>query len=206
LINLKGVCPDPLVVQTSWYPQSEHGAVYQFLGPQSTIDAAHKRVTGPLTVRGKSTGIRIQVRAGAQRSKQSGQTPSGGGDQAGLDACQVPQPPVGGGGADQQEVHAGRAGDKAAHHEHPVVLVAALSPVGVAPAGLVAAVQALDDHALQALLGGRGPHLGALVDEARGGLPGRPGQLQRLQPRAPPVLDGSPAKRAADITSVRRWR
>jgi hypothetical protein len=62
--NLKGVCPDPLVVQTSWYPQSEHGAVYQLLGGDTTIDGAHKRVTGPLTVHGRSTGIRLEVRAG----------------------------------------------------------------------------------------------------------------------------------------------
>ena len=63
-VNLKGVCPDPVVVQTSWYPQSEHGAVYQLLGPDSTIDAGHKRVTGTLMARGKSTGVRLQVRAG----------------------------------------------------------------------------------------------------------------------------------------------
>jgi hypothetical protein len=63
-VNLKGVCPDPIVVQTSWYPQSEHGAVYQLVGDGATIDAAHKRVTGPLTVHGKSTGVRLQVRAG----------------------------------------------------------------------------------------------------------------------------------------------
>jgi hypothetical protein len=63
-VNLKGVCPDPVVVQTSWYPQSEHGAVYQLVGSGAMIDAAHKRVTGPLMARGKSTGVRIQVRAG----------------------------------------------------------------------------------------------------------------------------------------------
>ncbi len=62
--NLKGVCPDPVVVQTSWYPQSEHGAVYQLLGPGASIDAAHKRVTGPLVVHGKSTGVRLELRAG----------------------------------------------------------------------------------------------------------------------------------------------
>ena len=63
-LNLKGVCPDPVVVQTSWYPQSEHGAVYQLLGSDSTIDAAHKKVTGPLVVHGRSTGVRIEIRAG----------------------------------------------------------------------------------------------------------------------------------------------
>jgi hypothetical protein len=62
--SLKGVCPDPVVVQTSWFPQSEHGAVYQLLGSDSTIDPGHKRVTGPLVVHGQSTGVRLQVRAG----------------------------------------------------------------------------------------------------------------------------------------------
>src|SRR6266540_765421 len=63
-LNLKGVCPDPVVVQTSWFPQAEHGAVYQLLGTGYRIDAAHKRVTGPLTVGGKSAGIRLELRAG----------------------------------------------------------------------------------------------------------------------------------------------
>jgi hypothetical protein len=62
--NLKSICPDPVVVQTSWYPQSEHGAMYQLVGPGATIDAAHKRVTGPLVVHGNSTGIRLELRAG----------------------------------------------------------------------------------------------------------------------------------------------
>jgi hypothetical protein len=63
-VSLKGVCPDPVVVQTNWWPQSEHGAAYQLVGPDAHIDAAHKRVTGTLTIDGKSTGVRIQVRAG----------------------------------------------------------------------------------------------------------------------------------------------
>jgi hypothetical protein len=63
-LNLKGICPDPVVVQSSWFPQAEHGAVYQLLGSGYQVDSAHKRVTGPLTVNGKSTGIRLQVRAG----------------------------------------------------------------------------------------------------------------------------------------------
>ncbi|HZD00757.1 MAG TPA: hypothetical protein VFA46_11385 [Actinomycetes bacterium] len=63
-VDLKGICPDPVVVQTNWFPQSEHGAVYQLLGAGATIDAAHRRVTGPLLAGGRSTGVRIQVRAG----------------------------------------------------------------------------------------------------------------------------------------------
>ena len=63
-VSLNGVCPDPVVVQTSWFPQSEHGAVYQLVGNGYRIDAAHKRVTGPLVLGGRSTGVRIEVRAG----------------------------------------------------------------------------------------------------------------------------------------------
>ncbi len=63
-VNLKGVCPDPVIVQTNWFPQSEHGAVYQLVGRGAKIDTGRKRVTGPLVVNGKSTGVRIEVRAG----------------------------------------------------------------------------------------------------------------------------------------------
>ncbi len=63
-VNLKGVCPDPVVVQTNWFPQSEHGSLYQLVGSGAKIDAGHKRVTGPLVVNGRSTGVRIEVRAG----------------------------------------------------------------------------------------------------------------------------------------------
>jgi hypothetical protein len=64
-VNLKGVCPDPVVVQTPWVPQAEHGALYQLLGPGHKLDTAHKRVTGPLVTHGgKATGVRIQLRAG----------------------------------------------------------------------------------------------------------------------------------------------
>jgi hypothetical protein len=62
--SLKGICPDPVVVQTNWFPQAEHGSVYQLVGSGYRIDAAHKRVTGPLVVNGRSTGVRIEVRAG----------------------------------------------------------------------------------------------------------------------------------------------
>lgn len=62
--SLKGVCPDPVVVQTDWWPESEHGAVYQLLGPGYKADAGKKRVTGPLVTQGKDTGVRLELRAG----------------------------------------------------------------------------------------------------------------------------------------------
>jgi hypothetical protein len=62
--SLKGICPDTVVVQSNWFPESEHGAVYQLVGAGYHIDAAHKRVTGPLMASGKDTGVKIEIRAG----------------------------------------------------------------------------------------------------------------------------------------------
>jgi hypothetical protein len=62
--DLKGVCPDPVVVQSNWFPEAEHAAVYQLVGPGYTIDSGKKRITGPLVADGKSTGVRIEIRAG----------------------------------------------------------------------------------------------------------------------------------------------
>ena len=30
--DLTGVCPDPLIVQTDWFPEPEHGGLYQLIG------------------------------------------------------------------------------------------------------------------------------------------------------------------------------
>lgn len=62
--SLAGVCPATVVVQTNWFPQSEHGAAYRLVGPGYRVDAAHKRVIGPLVAGGQDTGVRIEVRAG----------------------------------------------------------------------------------------------------------------------------------------------
>ena len=62
--DLRGICPDPVVVQTSWFSQVEHFVAYQLLGQGYTVDAAHKRVTGPLVAHGADTGVRIEIRAG----------------------------------------------------------------------------------------------------------------------------------------------
>ena len=63
--DLRGVCPDPIVIQTSWDPSAESfGALYALLGPNQTIDAKQKRVTAPLTAQGKDTGVKLELRAG----------------------------------------------------------------------------------------------------------------------------------------------
>jgi hypothetical protein len=62
--QLSGVCPKTVVVQTDWDPEAEHGLLYNMVGPGYTVDSAKKRVTGPLVIGGKDTGVDIQIRAG----------------------------------------------------------------------------------------------------------------------------------------------
>ena len=64
-VNLKGVCPDVVNLQTDWMPEAEHGFVYQMVGAGYTIDAAKAYVTGPLIDQdGNDTGVQIQIRSG----------------------------------------------------------------------------------------------------------------------------------------------
>jgi hypothetical protein len=69
--DLRGVCPDPVVIQTAWYPEAARATWYHLLGKNPVIDAGRKRVTGPLVTvtDGRSrkqvdTGVRLEVRAG----------------------------------------------------------------------------------------------------------------------------------------------
>jgi hypothetical protein len=61
---LAGVCPNPVVIQTDWNPESEYGATYNLVGPGYRIDKKRQAVRGPLTVEGRATGIDVEVRAG----------------------------------------------------------------------------------------------------------------------------------------------
>jgi hypothetical protein len=64
-LDLRGVCPSTIVVQTSWTPEIEsYGALYSLLGPNPQVDAGKKRVTAPLTAQGKDTGVKLELRAG----------------------------------------------------------------------------------------------------------------------------------------------
>lgn len=63
-INLADVCPDPFVIQTDWFPESEYGATYNLLGDEYTIDADNKIVSGPMVAGGQPTGIDVEIRAG----------------------------------------------------------------------------------------------------------------------------------------------
>lgn len=57
-------CPETVILQTDWNPEAEHGNLYELIGDGYTIDAEKFRVTGDLVSEGKSTGVKVQVRAG----------------------------------------------------------------------------------------------------------------------------------------------
>jgi hypothetical protein len=62
--SLAGICPDPVVIQLDWEPESEHGGLYQLVGDGYEIDTDTKRVRGPLVSAGADTGVDIEIRIG----------------------------------------------------------------------------------------------------------------------------------------------
>ena len=57
---LKKACGDKIVVQTDWFPEPEHGALYQLAGTNGAIDAKKGWYTGQIG----TTGVRLEIRAG----------------------------------------------------------------------------------------------------------------------------------------------
>ena len=64
VVALADVCPNPMVIQTDWFPEAEHGALYQMVGDDYTVDTNNKVVSGSLWASGVDTGIDIEVRTG----------------------------------------------------------------------------------------------------------------------------------------------
>jgi hypothetical protein len=62
-LNLKGVCPETIVVQTDWFPETEYGVYYHLIG-NPKVDTNKKSVSGPLVAEGTDTGVQIEVRSG----------------------------------------------------------------------------------------------------------------------------------------------
>ena len=64
-VDLAAVCPNPIVIQTDWFPEAEHGALYEMVGEGAEIDADNKIVSGPLVQHGGGeTGVDIEIRTG----------------------------------------------------------------------------------------------------------------------------------------------
>jgi hypothetical protein len=63
-MSLAEVCPATVVVQTDWFPESEHGGVYQLMGDDAVASKDTGAVTGSLVVNGEPTGVNLEIRAG----------------------------------------------------------------------------------------------------------------------------------------------
>lgn len=57
-------CPETISLQTDWNPEAEHGNLYQLVGPGYTVDKAKFRISGDLMAGGKTTGVKVEIRAG----------------------------------------------------------------------------------------------------------------------------------------------
>ncbi len=62
--ELSGVCPNPVVVQTDWFAESEYGTYFQMLGDAPRFDTDNKRVSAPLVDGGRPTGVDLEIRYG----------------------------------------------------------------------------------------------------------------------------------------------
>lgn len=58
--QLRGACGAKIVVQTDWFPEPEHAALYQLAGTKGSLDAKKGWYTGQI---GK-TGVNLEIRAG----------------------------------------------------------------------------------------------------------------------------------------------
>ena len=59
-VSLTDVCPNPLIVQTDWFPEPEHAHTYQMVGTDGVVDAENGTYSGEL----RDTGLTIEIRAG----------------------------------------------------------------------------------------------------------------------------------------------
>ncbi|MFZ9674366.1 MAG: ABC transporter substrate-binding protein [Ilumatobacteraceae bacterium] len=63
--SLSADCPAKIVVQTDWFPEAEHGSLYQMMGADYTVDTEKKIVSGSLIDSdGNDTGVGLEIRTG----------------------------------------------------------------------------------------------------------------------------------------------
>ena len=63
-LNLKGVCPDTVVIQTDWFPESEYGHLLPAARSGPKVDKKTKVLSGPLVASGQDTGVKLEIRTG----------------------------------------------------------------------------------------------------------------------------------------------
>jgi len=57
-------CPETIVFQSDWFPQAEHGGLYQLMGQDYSTSKDSGATVGALEINGTDTGRRIEIRAG----------------------------------------------------------------------------------------------------------------------------------------------
>jgi hypothetical protein len=62
--SLKGVCPDTVVIQTDWFPESDHSESYAIAADDGKVDKNKKRYTAALMDGATDTGVKVEIRAG----------------------------------------------------------------------------------------------------------------------------------------------
>ena len=62
--SLADVCPETLVIQTDWHTEAEHGALYNLLGDDYTVEKDRGATVGPMTLDGVELGINFEIREG----------------------------------------------------------------------------------------------------------------------------------------------
>ena len=63
-VSLADVCPATIVIQTDWFPESEHGGLYQLMGDDAVASKDTGAAVGSLMVNGHPTGVNLEIRAG----------------------------------------------------------------------------------------------------------------------------------------------
>ncbi len=63
-VSLAESCPATVVVQTDWFPESEHGGIYQLMGDDAVASKDAGSVIGSLMVNGTPSGVKLEIRAG----------------------------------------------------------------------------------------------------------------------------------------------
>ena len=58
-------CPETVKIATDWFPEAEHGHLYELVGPDPTFEATSEySVTGPLMASGEYTGVDVTIVSG----------------------------------------------------------------------------------------------------------------------------------------------
>ena len=63
-VSLADICPSPLVIQTDWHAESEHGALYNLIGEGYTVEKGRSATVGPMVLDGVDLGIDFEIREG----------------------------------------------------------------------------------------------------------------------------------------------